>query len=192
MILKLLTVILLVAVGTYNLWLAGNMTYDSCQKLWLGYSSNNWPTVVGEIELSSVIKHPTSRGGVAFKPEVHYGYQVGQEFYTSNQIEFRMFGYSQKDANVIVSEFQKGKPALIHYQDGNPQMSSLTTGVQWDVFMGILFGLFWFLPSAFLFLLLDAVYKTPANEFMPGYIAELKRRFSWGRKSDIWKPPDRL
>lgn len=194
MILKWFTVIVLVVMGLGNLWIAGEGTYKSSKKIWLGYYSENWPTVIGVIELSNVTKYPTSKRGVAYKPEIYYSYQVGRGLYTSNQVEFTMFGYDLNDATEICNKFQRGELAIIHYQEDNPQISSLITGVKWDVYLALFVGVFWFLPAVVILLFVPVAYQKPAGDYKPEYIAALKSRFNWRGKSkpNIWKPPAKL
>jgi hypothetical protein len=194
MILKWLTVMVLIVMGLANLWLAGDMTYKSGKTIWLWHSSKNWPTVTGVIELSRVIKYPTSKGQVAYKPEINYRYKVGAVHYTSNHVEYTMAGYELDEATTICNKFQRGQPAQIRYQEGNPQVSSLTTHIKWDVYLSLVAGVCWFLPATLILLSLPSAYQTPAGEFKPGYIDALKKRFNWRDKStpNIWKPPTEL
>ena len=78
----------------------------------------DWPTVTGEVLSASY----GGGGRNGYHATLSYFYPLNGEYYGGTS--GKSFG-SEEDASKFVSDFQRGRKILVHYQPDKPEVSTL-------------------------------------------------------------------
>ncbi len=92
-----------------------------------GRESETWPSVTGEVILSSASSY--SGDLVGYVPNIAYKYTVGKTVFSSKRVRFGMGEFnSRNSAEKFISKYPKGRKVPVYYDPRNPKDSVLFTG----------------------------------------------------------------
>ena len=95
-----------------------------------GKSSENWPTVKGQITRANVQRYGGRNAG--YHPSIAYSYRLDGTWYEAKRIEFGtplLIWNSKDNATRLVSKYPKGSKATIYYHPDKPTLSTLQPGI---------------------------------------------------------------
>ena len=93
-------------------------------------SSNNWPSVVGEI-VSSFIGEQQTRDHVFHEPIITYSYNVGGRDYQAKRVVIGQWAHAGNLAwtEQKVQKYRPGKSVTVYYNPNSPEMAVLEPGM---------------------------------------------------------------
>lgn len=90
-----------------------------------------YPTVVGRVTRSEVMRHSGSKGISTYEAWVEYTYRVGPDEYTGTRVRYGGFHSSDPTwARALVAAHPVGKEIPVHYNPKNPGDALLTPGLE--------------------------------------------------------------
>ena len=102
--------------------------------LWLGYKSEYWPQVSGEVLSSSLNTSRWPDGDVSYRSKVEYLYTVNSVEYQSTTVFFgENVLLGGKSARGRVEKYSSQKEIIVFHDPKNPQVSVLEPGVHIEV-----------------------------------------------------------
>ena len=109
-------------------------------------ASESWPSVLGEVTESHVVKDTDrdsdGRYDTSYHAKVVYRYEVEGAEYTSDTVSFGEHGTDKPGpANEIVKRYPKDGEVKVHYHPQKPETSVLEPGVTWSSYLILGFGL---------------------------------------------------
>lgn len=89
----------------------------------------HWQRTTGFIKSTEVkIEHNPSNtiNITSYKPHIEYSYEIDGKTYHGQQLALVLINQStHKEAEEFLEQYQVGKPVIIHYDPGAPQVSSI-------------------------------------------------------------------
>lgn len=129
--------VFVIVLGVFLMILGAVLARAYFVDLSLWRSSEDWPSITGEItEVSVVTKR--QRGRTGEHPSVRYAYQVEGKSYVGNQICFEGLAVNDDE----FESYHVGQPVQVYYRPDNPQTAVLVPGAKLASPMTVLFLLF--------------------------------------------------
>ncbi len=134
--------IIIVFFGIFVLF-GGAALYIAGEGAYYGYQSRSWPSTRGLIEESTIKTRVKKKGRKKRSLVINYRYKVDGMTYRNGKAQYldNMF-YSKTMKQRIVSRYQAGSQAPIHYNPANPAQAVLIPGFPiWSFFGGLIVGI---------------------------------------------------
>ncbi len=111
----------------FSLW---TLYFDLWPMLRFGRASQNWPTVKGHIDRSSVKEH-YNRGGRSYTAEIEYSYRIDKVWHKSKRVKFgyRYLPHLRNRAEQLVNQFPTAANVQVYYHPTKPEISTLIPGI---------------------------------------------------------------
>ena len=109
---------------------------------YLGFSSENWPTVAGVVESIKIVELKNSHSSadrIFYHPYVKYTYEINSKKYFSKSIDSRLAGsLNKKSIEDLISDYKEGHSATIYYNPYFHSISFLRVGLQQKMIYALL------------------------------------------------------
>jgi hypothetical protein len=91
--------------------------------------SVRWPSVPGNVTVSTISSSHSSKGGTTYGADIHYTYAVSAQNYVGTKVTFGDISTSNSaDASKILARYPVGKAVNVFYNPNDPAEAVLETG----------------------------------------------------------------